>query len=63
MKNLKSVLVICLFVLNGCAVSDKVWGPKTYDEKFKGFAVADDQKRVVLLEQVFRASGVETVLW
>ena len=52
MKKFRKVLVVCVLFLNGCAVSGKVWDSRYYDEKFKGFAVADDQK-IVLVGEAF----------
>jgi hypothetical protein len=50
MKNIKSVLIICVFVLNGCAFSSKVWEPKIDEgEIAKDLRINEDGSKILVL--------------
>ena len=48
MKNFRKVLIICILVLDGCAVSQKMWNEGSYQERFKSYFI-DENDRVILI--------------
>ena len=49
MRNFRKILIICIFVLNGCAVSQKMWNAGSYRESFKSYFIDEKNNAVVLI--------------
>jgi len=49
MKSFKIILVICIFVINGCTFRDKLWGAKIDDEVAQDLLISEDGSKIVVL--------------
>ena len=49
MRNFKILLVVCLFLLNGCTITKGMWESRLSEDSIRSFFIDDQSNRIVLI--------------